>query len=628
MPVSDPQPILSVSDLSAAFRVDGVWRPAVENLSFDVGARQTVAIVGESGSGKSVTALSVMRLLPAANSRVKGVIRLDGRDLLQLPEEEMRNVRGDKLSMIFQEPMTSLNPVLTIGFQIAEALMHHRGLDRGAAEAEALRILERVRVPAARERLHEYPHRFSGGMRQRVMIAMALACKPKLLIADEPTTALDVTVQAQILELIKLLQDEEGMSVVFITHDMGVVAEIADRVVVMWKGEKVEEGEAARVLEHPEHPYTKALLAAVPRLGSMKGFSKPKPFPEPDGEAPSASGIDLDPGSRAAPALRDGLDGAQLESTDESLPASRPILEVANLVTRFPIRSGVFGRVKARVHAVEDVSFSLRAGETLALVGESGCGKSTTGRSILRLVEPNAGRVLFEGQDVRALDARGLRRMRRRMQMIFQDPFASLNPRKSVGAAIAEPIIVHGLASKREARERVAELLRKVGLTPDMAGRFPHEFSGGQRQRLAIARALGLAPKLIVADEAVSALDVSVKARVVNLMMRLQAEMGLAFLFISHDIAVVERVSHRIAVMYLGEIVEIGPRAAIIENPRHPYTRKLVAAVPSPDPARRSIRRGMSNEEVPSPMKPADYVPVPRLYREVSPGHVVQEFAA
>jgi peptide/nickel transport system ATP-binding protein len=632
MPAPDPQPVLSVRDLSAGFRVDNVWRPAVEGLSFDVGARQTVAIVGESGSGKSVTALSVMRLLPAANSRVEGVIRLDGRDLLALPEEEMRKVRGDKLSMIFQEPMTSLNPVLTIGFQIAEALMYHRGLERAAAEAEALRILERVRVPAARERLHEYPHRFSGGMRQRVMIAMALACKPKVLIADEPTTALDVTVQAQILELVKLLQEEEGMSVVFITHDMGVVAEIADRVVVMWKGKKVEEGDAPRVLEHPEHPYTKALLAAVPRLGSMKGEAKPKPFPEPEGEAASASpdaGTPDLPAS-AATTPRDGVGVSKQRDDDvaQGSPASRPLLEVANLVTRFPIRSGVFGKVNARVHAVEDVSFSLHPGETLALVGESGCGKSTTGRSILRLVEPNAGRVLFEGEDVRALDPQGLRRMRQRMQMIFQDPFASLNPRKSVGAAIAEPIIVHGLASKREARERVAELLRKVGLTPDMAGRFPHEFSGGQRQRLAIARALGLAPRLIVADEAVSALDVSVKARVVNLMMRLQAEMGLAFLFISHDIAVVERVSHRIAVMYLGEIVEIGPRVAIIENPRHPYTRKLVAAVPSPDPARRSIRRGLSNEEVPSPMKPADYVPVPRLYREVSPGHVVQEFAA
>jgi peptide/nickel transport system ATP-binding protein len=650
MSTNEIQPVLSVRDLSVAFRVDGVWQPAVEQLSFDVGARQTVAIVGESGSGKSVTALSIMRLLPVTNSRFEGTIRLDGRDILKLPEEQMRDVRGDTVSMIFQEPMTSLNPVLTIGFQIAEALIHHRGLDRAAAEAETVRILERVRVPAARQRLHEYPHRFSGGMRQRVMIAMALACKPKLLIADEPTTALDVTVQAQILELIKLLQDEEGMSVIFITHDMGVVAEIADRVVVMWKGRGVEEGPAARVLTAARHPYTQALLAAVPRLGSMKGEARPKPFPEPDVEAVSSEATaSLDmvredrkssertlPSSMVSQALRpasapptgpaNGEDArTSLEFTWDT---SRPILEVANLATRFPIRSGVFGRVSGRVHAVENVSFSLRAGETLALVGESGCGKSTTGRSILRLVEPNEGRVLFEGQDVRALDAPGLRTMRRRMQMIFQDPFASLNPRKNVGAAIAEPIIVHGLAGKGEARDRVAELMRKVGLSPDMAGRFPHEFSGGQRQRLAIARALGLAPKLIVADEAVSALDVSVKARVVNLMMRLQAEMGLAFLFISHDIAVVERVSHRIAVMFLGEIVEIGSRAAIIENPCHPYTKKLIAAVPSPDPARRQIRRGMSNEEVPSPVRPASFVPVPRLYREVSPGHVVQEFAA
>jgi peptide/nickel transport system ATP-binding protein len=615
-----PETVLSVRNLSVGFRVDGVWRPAVENLDFDVAPRQTVAIVGESGSGKSVTALSVMRLLPPANSRVEGLIQLDRRDILGIPEEEMRNVRGNTVSMIFQEPMTSLNPVLTVGFQIAEALIYHRGLDRAAAEAETLRILERVRVPAARERLHEYPHRFSGGMRQRVMIAMALACKPKLLIADEPTTALDVTVQSQILELIKLLQDEEGMSVVFITHDMGVVAEIADRVVVTWKGRKVEEGEAAQILEHPEHPYTRALLAAVPRLGAMKGETEPKPFPEPEAEVPGADGA-----PKAAPAVT-----AKVAARPASPGAAsqRPILEVANLVTRFPIRSGVFGRVSGRVHAVEDVSFSLRAGETLALVGESGCGKSTTGRSILRLVEPNGGRVLFEGEDVRALDAHGLRRMRQRMQMIFQDPFASLNPRKSVGAAIAEPIIVHGLAPKSEARERVAELLRKVGLTPDMAGRFPHEFSGGQRQRLAIARALGLAPRMIVADEAVSALDVSVKARVINLMMRLQAEMGLAYLFISHDIAVVERVSHRIAVMYLGEIVEIGPRAAIIENPRHPYTRKLIAAVPLPDPERRKIRRGISNDEIPSPMRPVGYSPAPRLYREVSPGHVVQDYAA
>jgi peptide/nickel transport system ATP-binding protein len=610
--VSGAEPILSVRDLSVSFRTDGVWRPAVEALSFDVGLRQTVALVGESGSGKSVTALSVMRLLPPTNSKAEGIIRLDGREVLTLSKEEMRGLRGAAASMIFQEPMMSLNPVLTIGFQIAEALINHRSIDRKTAEVEALRILERVRVPAARQRLHDYPHRFSGGMRQRVMIAMALACRPKLLIADEPTTALDVTVQADILELIKSLQDKEGMSVVFITHDMGVVAEIADRVVVMWKGKKVEEGAAADILTRPRHSYTQALIAAVPRLGSMKGEPSPRPFPEPE------------IGAEALHPIRDsnGWGGHAVRSDQ------RPLLEVANLVTRFPVRSGIFGRASARVHAVENVSFSLHAGETLALVGESGCGKSTTGRSILRLIEPSEGRVLFEGQDVRALNSESLRKLRRGMQMVFQDPFASLNPRKSVGQAIVEPIIVHGLARPRQARDRVADLLEKVGLTADMATRLPHEFSGGQRQRIAIARALALSPKLIVADEAVSALDVSVKARVINLLMRLQAELDLAFLFISHDIAVVERVSHRIAVMYLGEIVEIGPRAAIIENPHHPYTRKLMAAAPSPDPMRRSLRRDTSTEEALSSVRPLDYVPPRRLYREVSPGHLVQDFAA
>jgi peptide/nickel transport system ATP-binding protein len=610
--VSGAEPILSVRDLSVSFRTDGVWRPAVEALSFDVGLRQTVALVGESGSGKSVTALSVMRLLPPTNSKAEGIIRLDGREVLTLSKEEMRGLRGAAASMIFQEPMMSLNPVLTIGFQIAEALINHRSIDRKTAEVEALRILERVRVPAARQRLHDYPHRFSGGMRQRVMIAMALACRPKLLIADEPTTALDVTVQADILELIKSLQDKEGMSVIFITHDMGVVAEIADRVVVMWKGKKVEEGAAADILTRPRHSYTQALIAAVPRLGSMKGEPSPRPFPEPD------------IGAEALHPIRDSdCWGGHAVRSDQ-----RPLLEVANLVTRFPVRSGIFGRASARVHAVENVSFSLHAGETLALVGESGCGKSTTGRSILRLIEPSEGRVLFEGQDVRALDSESLRKLRRGMQMVFQDPFASLNPRKSVGQAIVEPIIVHGLARPRQARDRVADLLEKVGLTADMATRLPHEFSGGQRQRIAIARALALSPKLIVADEAVSALDVSVKARVINLLMRLQAELDLAFLFISHDISVVERVSHRIAVMYLGEIVEIGPRAAIIENPHHPYTRKLMAAAPSPDPMRRSLRRDTSTEEALSSVRPLDYVPPRRLYREVSPGHLVQDFAA
>jgi len=596
-------PVLSVRGLSTSFRVDGVWRRVADDVSFDVGARETVAIVGESGSGKSVTALSIMRLVPLVNGRIEGEIVLGERNLLALPEEEMRRVRGNDVSMIFQEPMTSLNPVLTIGFQIAEALRYHRGMDRAAAEAEALRILDKVRIPSAAKRFHEYPHRFSGGMRQRVMIAMALACRPKLLIADEPTTALDVTIQAQILELIKLLQDEVGMSVLFITHDMGVVAEIADRTIVMFKGKAVEAGPTGPLFTGATHPYTRALLSAVPHIGSMGDHARPMRFPV----------VDVTTGTSDVP-----------EETPVTIdPARRPILEVANLVTRFDIRTGLLGRVTGRVHAVENLSFALQAGETLALVGESGCGKSTTGRSILRLVPPTSGTILFEGTDVASLDKSGLVAMRRRMQMIFQDPYASLNPRKTVGAAIAEPMLVHGLCGREEAEARVAELLRKVGLQPEMGTRFPHEFSGGQRQRLCIARALALEPRLIVADEAVSALDVSIKAQVVNLMLDLQSEMQLAYLFISHDMAVVERVSHRVAVMYLGEIVEIGPRAAIFGDPQHAYTKKLMSAVPVPDPARRRARRGLSNDEVPSPVRAADFTPPPRTYREVGPGHVV-----
>jgi peptide/nickel transport system ATP-binding protein len=596
--------VLSVRDLTTSFRVDGVWRPVVRGLSFDVQPRETVAIVGESGSGKSVTALSIMRLVPEVNGRIEGQVFLDGRDCIGLTEGEMRAVRGNEISMIFQEPMTSLNPVLTIGFQIAETLRYHRGLDQRAANAEALRILDTVRIPAAASRFSEYPHRFSGGMRQRVMIAMALACQPRLLIADEPTTALDVTVQAQILELIKLLQDEFGMAVIFITHDMGVVAEVADRTIVMFKGEAVEQGATETTFTTPRHPYTRALLAAVPKLGSMAGQARPMRF----------AVVDTQTGEADIPA----------QMPDTVSDTGKPLLSVSNLVTRFDVRRGVLGRVSGRVHAVENISFDLRAGETLALVGESGCGKSTTGRSILRLVPPTSGQVLFEDRDVASLPRRELRQMRQRMQMIFQDPYASLNPRKTVGSAIAEPIVIHGLADRKGANEMVADLLRQVGLSPDMASRLPHEFSGGQRQRLCIARALALSPKLIVADEAVSALDVSIKAQVINLMLDLQQELGLAYLFISHDMAVVERVSHRVAVMHLGEIVEIGPRQAIFDNPQHPYTQKLMAAVPTPDPSRRRVRRGLANDEIPSPFRAPDYQPPERFYREVAPGHMVQ----
>ncbi|TFV40815.1 ABC transporter ATP-binding protein [Bradyrhizobium frederickii] len=597
-------PVLSVSGLTTSFMLERRWIPVVRNVSFDVAPRETVAIVGESGSGKSVTALSIMRLIPKEIGRIEGRITLAGRDLLTLPEARMKDIRGNDVAMIFQEPMTSLNPVLTIGFQIAEALIQHRGLSRAAAEAETVRLLDRVRIPAAQSRFHEHPHRFSGGMRQRVMIAMALACRPKLLIADEPTTALDVTIQAQILELLKELQQEEGMSILFITHDMGVVAEIADRTVVMYGGQAVETDTTARIFETPSHPYTRALLAAVPRLGSMDGRARPMRFPI----------VDKVTGTSDEPA----------ETPDTVSTAERPLLEVAGLTTRFPIRSGLFGKVSGRVHAVENVSFTLRAGETLALVGESGCGKSTTGRSILKLTEPDSGTVLIDGQDVLAMNGRALRDVRKHMQIVFQDPFASLNPRMSVGTAIAAPLLANGLASASQARDKVADLLLRVGLAADMAARFPHEFSGGQRQRICIARALALGPKLIVADEAVSALDVSVKAQVVNLMLDLQASMGLAYLFISHDIAVVERMSHRVAVMYLGEIVEIGPRASVFGNPQHPYTKKLMAAVPVPDPSRRGTRRDVSNDEIRSPVRAPDYQPPVRQYREVSPGHVVQ----
>ena len=617
----DQNRLIEVEDLRVYFPLEDKTVKAVDGVSWHINKGETLAVVGESGSGKSVTAMSLMRLTDNMGGKIPtGKInfrRNDGEiiDIVQQPLETMRELRGNEVSMIFQEPMTSLNPVFTIGFQISEAIILHQGKTEAEAEDMALDMLRLVRIPEPEKQMKQYPHQLSGGMRQRVMIAMALSCRPSLLIADEPTTALDVTIQAQILDLIKMLQKEIGMSVMFIPHDMGVVAEMADRVVVMLRGEKVEEGPAQQIFESPQHPYTIALLDAVPRLGSMTGRPNPEKFANID--IRRAEGDDIKTGGSTEV-------GAPVETSTVRADAA-PLLEVKGLTTRFDIAAGLFGRVTGRVHAVEDVSFSLQPGETLALVGESGCGKSTTGRSIIKLVEPTRGSVVFEGQELMGLSATQMRPMRRDMQMIFQDPFASLNPRISAGSAIAEPMQVHGISSAgSEMNDRVAGLLDRVGLLPEHAARYPHEFSGGQRQRLCIARALGLNPKLIIADEAVSALDVSIQAQVVNLMMELQEEFGLSYLFISHDMAVVERVSHRVAVMYLGEIVEIGPRQAVFENPQHAYTKKLMSAVPIADPSRRRTELRLMTDEIPSPLKPVGYEPENRVYQEVGTGHFVQ----
>ncbi|MGO4302408.1 dipeptide ABC transporter ATP-binding protein [Cupriavidus sp. RAF12] len=594
--VLPPERVVAVNNLTVRFATSERTVEAVRNLSFHVDRGETLAVVGESGSGKSVTSLALMRLVEHGGGKIaSGSMLLRRRsgevlDLARSPDSTLRTVRGADVAMIFQEPMTSLNPVFPVGEQIAESIRLHQGKSNAAARAEALRMLELVRIPEARRVLDRFPHQLSGGMRQRVMIAMALSCKPALLIADEPTTALDVTIQAEILQLIRNLQSEMDMGVVFITHDMGVVAEVADRVLVMYRGEKVEEGTSDEVFHAPAHPYTRALLSAVPKLGAMSGTDLPAKFP-------LVQVSDL-----AAPVA---------ETPQDTVAAGvEPILRVRDLVTRFDVPGGLFGRVTRRVHAVEQVSFDLYPGETLALVGESGCGKSTTGRSLLRLVDAQSGTIEFAGQNISQMHGPALQALRRNIQFIFQDPFASLDPRVPVGYSIMEPLLVHKVASGKEAEARVAWLLEKVGLTPAHAARYPHEFSGGQRQRVCIARALALNPKVVVADESVSALDVSIQAQIVNLMLDLQRELGVAFLFISHDMAVVERVSHRVAVMYLGQIVEIGPRRAIFENPQHPYTKKLMSAVPIADPARRHMKREPLSDEIPSPIRAVGDEPV------------------
>ena len=576
--------VLSVRDLRTDVATPSGRKTVVKGLSFDLKRGETLCIAGESGSGKSITALSIMGLLPEPMARVSGgEVLFQGKDLIKLPEDAMRRIRGGDIAMIFQEPMTSLNPVLTVGRQLREAILAHQDVSGSEANKRALAMLESVRLSEPARRLKQYPHELSGGMRQRVMIAMALACNPKVLIADEPTTALDVTIQAQILQLIRDLQRDFGTAVIMITHDMGVVAEMADRVIVMNHGNIVESGTASDVFERPADSYTRHLLEAVPKLGAMTGVDS----------------------------------AARKKHQPEA-----PVLEVEDLVVRFDLHGGLLNRVTSRVHAVEGVSFTLAPGETLGLVGESGCGKSTIGKALMNLV-PWEGSIRVAGQHVGIGSAQEQQRRRRDMQMIFQDPYASLDPRMTVGEIVGEPLVIHGLARGKDLKDKVASLFDRVGLPADVITRHPHEFSGGQRQRICIARALALSPKVIVADESVSALDVSVQARVLDLLQELQEDLGLSYLFISHDMAVVEQVSHRIAVMYLGQIVEMGTRRQVFENPQHDYTKRLLKAVPIPDPKRRRTVFDVPTGEIPSPVLPLGQSVERVRYHDVGDRHLV-----
>ncbi|WP_033838726.1 ABC transporter ATP-binding protein [Mesorhizobium loti] len=577
-------PVLDIANLSVSVRGEEGEREVVSNLSLTLARGETLCIAGESGSGKSMTALAIMQLLPQPAARIlSGKIRLGDTDLATLDERRMRRIRGDRIAMIFQEPMTSLNPVLSIGRQLTESIEAHTSLSQAEARQRAIEALKAVRISEAESRLKQFPHELSGGMRQRVMIAMALALEPDVLIADEPTTALDVTVQGEVLELLRDLQRQHGTSVILITHDMGVVAEMADRVIIMRHGRMVEEGKTSDIFARPQADYTRELLAAVPRIGSGVGR-------QPSREVETAT------------------------------PAN--VADVKDLQVRFDLHGGFFGRVTRRVHAVEGVSFSIAPNETLALVGESGCGKSTTAKALAGLV-PYSGDIVIGGRNLAGLGRDERKAVRRDVQMIFQDPFASLDPRMRVGDLVAEPLVIHGIASREERGQRVAALFERVGLSADQMELYPHEFSGGQRQRVCIARALALRPKLIIADESVSALDVSVQARVLDLLKELQREFGVAYLFISHDMAVVENISDRVAVMYLGQIVEMGTRDQVFSNPRHPYTRRLIEAVPVPDPAQRRSRFARLDQEIPSATRKIGEAPLKLALQDVGNGHLV-----
>ena len=667
-------PLLEVRDLRTHFFTDTGVVKAVDGVSYQVEEGETLAIVGESGSGKSVSALSIMGLIPDPPGRiVGGEILFRGRDLLQLNEQDMGHIRGKDIGMVFQEPMTSLNPVLTIGRQMTETLEWHLELSKDDAKKRAVELLRLMDISDPEQRLGQYPHHFSGGMRQRVMIAMALSCNPSLLIADEPTTALDVTVQAQILELLKNVTVESGVALIIITHNLGVVARYANRVNVMYAGKVIESASAAEVYGTPGHPYTLGLMASVPRLDLPKKARLDSIEGQPPDLANLPQGCSFSPRCSFAidrcameqpplsPVAEDHFSACWVASqlvaekpvhdelkeraTEQRVPehdrATTDILvDVRNLRMHFPVTSGfLMQKTVAIVKAVDDVSFFIRRGETLGLVGESGSGKTTTGRSILQLLKPTGGEIFFDGQKLTGMKPNDLKKMRKEMQIIFQDPYSSLDPRMTAGQIVEEPLTIHKLThSRRETQDRVSELFSIVGLNPNMASRYPHEFSGGQRQRIGIARALAVNPSFIVCDEAVSALDVSIQAQVLNLLKDLQDKFDLTYLFIAHDLSVVRHVADRIAVMYLGHVVEVASREDLYANPLHPYTQALLSAVPIPDPGIELKRqRIILQGEVPSPLNPpAGCVLHPRCpimieeckagvpaLREVAPNHWV-----
>ncbi len=576
--------LLEVKNLRTEFTSEGRSVKAVDGVSFTLGKGETVGIVGESGSGKSVTSLSVMRLISSPGKIVGGEIFFQTSDrqrvdLLQLNANDMRAVRGNEIAMIFQEPMTSLNPVFTCGDQVAETLILHKRISKREAREQTISLFEKVRLPRPDQLFNAYPHQISGGQKQRVMIAMAMSCDPQILIADEPTTALDVTVQARILELMRNLQHETGMGLMFITHDLGVIAEIADRVLVMYKGKVVEEGSVSKIFSAPEHPYTKGLLACRPpldrrlrRLPTISDFMKE----EIDG---SFTEIKSD--------ISEVMGATEISSEEtsrkhEAMYKLPPVLQVINLKTWFPQRKGILSRVTDYVRAVDDVSFDVYPGETLGLVGESGCGKTTLGRTIIRLIEPTAGKVIFRNQNLAEVGGSSLRKLRKHIQIIFQDPYSSLNPRMTIGNAILEPMTVHGLhRNANERRDKVMDLLNRVGLKSSHFNRYPHEFSGGQRQRVCIARALALEPEFIICDESVSALDVSIQAQVLNLLNELKRDFAFTYIFISHDLSVVKFMSDRMIVMNKGKIEEMGESDRIYNNPGSEYTKRLIEAIPS-----------------------------------------------